>query len=160
MSRALFIGLSWFLVALFATDLAAVEPDEVLSDPALEERAREVSRDLRCVVCKSQNIDDSDAPLAKDLRLLVRERITAGDTNEEAKAYIADIYGDYVLLKPPLRGGALLLWGAPLALLVFAGAAFFYRARTHTAVDVPQQLSLEEEDRIRVLLEDDESDST
>lgn len=108
-------------LVLAASAANAVEPDEVLDDPALEARAREVSRELRCVVCQSQNIDDSNAPLAKDMRILVRERLAAGDTDEEVKAFLVERYGEYVLLKPPMREGAILLWLAPA--LVFAAAA-------------------------------------
>lgn len=105
----------------------AVEPDEILDDPALEARARDISRELRCITCQSQSIDDSDAPLAKDLRLIVRERILAGDTDQEIMAYMTDRYGDYVLLKPALRSDTAILWFAPL--IAFGGAvfaAFFY----------------------------------
>ncbi len=105
----------------------AVEPDEILDDPALEARARDISRELRCITCQSQSIDDSDAPLAKDLRLIVRERLLAGDTDQEIMTYMTDRYGDYVLLKPALRADTALLWFAPLIAFGGAlGAAFFY----------------------------------
>ncbi len=116
MKRLLFATL-----AIAATPAIAVEPDEILADRTLEARAREVSRQLRCVVCKSQSIDESDAPLARDLRLLVRERIVAGDTNEEALAFVVDRYGRYVLLKPPLGAETIALWAAPVATLGLAG---------------------------------------
>ena len=105
----------------------AVDPDEILDDPALEARAREISRELRCITCQSQSIDDSDAPLAKDLRMIVRERLLAGDTDQEIMTYMTDRYGDYVLLKPELRSDTAILWFAPL--FAFGGAvfaAFFY----------------------------------
>lgn len=105
----------------------AVEPDEILDDPALETRARDISRELRCITCQSQSIDDSDAPLAKDLRMIVRERLVAGDSDQEIMAFMTDRYGDYVLLKPELRADTALLWFAPL--IAFGGAvfaAFFY----------------------------------
>ncbi|MEK7265347.1 MAG: cytochrome c-type biogenesis protein [Pseudomonadota bacterium] len=109
---------------------AAVEPDEELSNPALEARARDISRQLRCVVCQSQSIDDSNAPLAKDMRILVRERLTAGDSDEEIYAYLVDRYGDYVLLNPPVQSNTIVLWAAPLLIFLVAGAsAFFYLAR-------------------------------
>lgn len=95
----------------------AVEPDETLNDPSLEARARAISRELRCVVCQSESIDDSNAPLARDLRLLVRERITAGDDDAEVKYYIVQRYGDYVLLKPPVQGNTYLLWLTPALVL-------------------------------------------
>ncbi|MGE0702259.1 MAG: cytochrome c-type biogenesis protein CcmH [Hyphomicrobiaceae bacterium] len=109
----------------------AVEPDELLSDPALEIRARGISAGLRCLVCQNQSIDDSHAPLARDLRLLVRERLKAGDTDEAVRDYVVGRYGEFVLLKPPLNTGTLLLWLAPLALLVSAG--FFARRQLQRA---------------------------
>ncbi len=111
-------------IALIAATapVLAVEPDEVLADPALEARAREISRDLRCVVCQSQSIDDSNAPLAKDMRLLVRERLVAGDSDKEIYAFMVARYGDYVLLEPPVQGNTILLWAAPA--LIFLVAAF------------------------------------
>lgn len=153
MRRAEMLGL---IAALLAGAAGAVEPDEVLADPALEARAREVSRDLRCMVCRSQSIDDSDAPLAKDLRLLVRERIRAGDTNEEVIDHVAARYGDYVLLKPRLGAATLALWAAPaLALLVAAiAAAAALKAKRRTAAPAAA-LSPEEERRIGELLGQD-----
>ncbi len=107
----------------------AVEPDEVLDDPVLEERAREIGRELRCITCQSQSIDDSNAPLAKDLRIIVRERLVAGDSDEEVIAYVAERYGDYVRLKPAMRADTALLWLAPALALVgaVAGAFFYFR---------------------------------
>lgn len=98
----------------------AVEPDEVLADPVLEERARVISKELRCVVCKNQDIDSSNAGVARDLRLLVRERLVEGDTNDEVIAFIRARYGDFVLLKPPFKPETYLLWFAPPALTLFA----------------------------------------
>ena len=96
----------------------AVEPSEILADPALEARARDLSKGLRCLVCRNQSIDDSDAELAKDLRVLVRERLVAGDTDEEILDYVRSRYGDYVLLKPPLNPATALLWfGGPILLI-------------------------------------------
>lgn len=100
----------------------AVQPDEQLDDSALEARAREISRDIRCVVCQSENIDDSNAPLARDLRLLVRERLLEGDSDKEATDFLVARYGDYVLLKPRVQTNTLLLWGAPLIAAVAAAA--------------------------------------
>ena len=91
----------------------AVNPDEMLPDPALEARARDISKHLRCLVCQNQSIDDSDAGLAKDLRVLVRERIKAGDSNDEVIAFIVDRYGDYVLLNPPVKKSTIVLWAGP-----------------------------------------------
>ena len=115
------------LALLVATSITghvlAVEPDEILDDPVLEERAREISRQLRCVVCQSQSIDDSNAPLAKDMRVLVRERLVAGDSDDEIIAFLVERYGDYVLLKPPVQSNTFFLWTAPI--IVFAFAAGF-----------------------------------
>lgn len=137
---------------LIASPVRAVEPDEVLSDPALEARAREISRQLRCVVCQSQNIDDSSAPLAKDLRILVRERLVAGDTDEEVIDYLVERYGDYVLLKPPLQTNTLLLWGAPILALVGAGAAAAFHLRRVRTVAGPEPLSEDEKRRLEDML--------
>lgn len=105
-----------------STAAIAVQPDEQLDDSALEARAREISRDIRCVVCQSENIDDSNAPLARDLRLLVRERLLEGDSDKEATDFLVARYGDYVLLKPRVQTNTLLLWGAPLIAAVAAAA--------------------------------------
>jgi cytochrome c-type biogenesis protein CcmH len=94
----------------------AVEPDEVLADPALETRARALTQELRCVVCQNQSIDDSDAPLARDMRVLVRERIKAGDTDDEVRAFVVARYGKFVLLSPPVEGDTFILWLAPFAI--------------------------------------------
>ena len=134
---ALALGLIAVPVSVSAP-VFAVEPNEQLADPALEARAREVSRQLRCVVCLSQSIDESNALLARDMRALVRERIVAGDTNEEAIDYIVQRYGEFVLLAPPAKGGGLLLWLAPLALFLGGGAlaVFIVRgARGHSGGD-------------------------
>lgn len=130
----------------------AVEPDELLADPALEARARTIGRELRCVVCQSQSIDDSDAPLAKDLRLLVRERLLAGDDDAEVLAYVVDRYGDYVLLKPRLSGSTLILWLAPALLLTAAaGAAALHLARRRNET-APAPLTEDEARRLERLM--------
>jgi cytochrome c-type biogenesis protein CcmH len=107
--------------SLFAAPAFAVQPDEILADPALEQRARALSAELRCMVCQNQSIDDSDAPLARDLRLLVRERLVAGDSDDEVTAFLVDRYGEFVLLKPSFSGHTLLLWLAAPAVLVAGG---------------------------------------
>lgn len=119
------------LTSIPSTPALAVEPGEMLDDPALEQRARELSKNLRCLVCKNQSIDDSDAELAKDLRLLVRRRLTQGDSNEEVMRYVTDRYGDFVLLKPPVRPETYVLWYGPIviALLGVIGVLMFYRSR-------------------------------
>ena len=115
------------LAAMLSAPALAVEPDEVLDDPVLEERAREIGRELRCITCQSQSIDDSAAPLARDLRLIVRERLVAGDSNDEVMAYVTNRYGDYVRLKPEMRADTAILWLTPaLALAAGLGALFFY----------------------------------
>ena len=122
------------LLAILAVLLAvspafALSPDEQLGDPALEHRARAISAHLRCLVCQNQSIDDSDAPLAKDLRTLVREQLTAGRTDAEIMDYVVARYGEFVLLKPRLTGETLLLWGTPFAVLLIAGGAMLLRRR-------------------------------
>ena len=111
-----------FLFLLLATPAFAVRPDEMLADPGLEARARALSQELRCLVCRNENIDDSDADLAHDLRLLLRQRLTAGDTDAAAMAYIVDRYGEFVLLNPPARGANLVLWLAGPVMLLGGGA--------------------------------------
>ena len=117
----------FLLSVILAFPAYAVEPDEVLDDPALERRAIEISRNLRCVVCQSQSIDESNAPLAKDMRIIVRERLVAGESDEEVYEFLVHRYGDYVLLKPPVQQNTLLLWAAPALILISAaaGAGFF-----------------------------------
>ncbi len=117
-------------VALGAGVAAAVEPDEMLSDPSLEARAQHISKELRCVVCQNQNIDDSAAPLARDMRLMVRERLSAGDSDEQAKAFLVARYGNFVLLRPPFQPNTWALWLGPFAILGVAGAALVFASRT------------------------------
>jgi cytochrome c-type biogenesis protein CcmH len=122
------LGLSLLLV-LISGGALAVLPDEVLEDPALEARARDLSADLRCMVCQNQSIDDSNAELARDLRILVRERLAAGDTDEEVMSYVVSRYGEFVLLRPRLSVRNALLWGAPALLLLLGGAIVVARFR-------------------------------
>jgi len=129
----------------------AVQPDEVLKDPAAETRARNLSGELRCLVCQNESIDDSNAPLARDLRLLVRERITAGDTDVEIKSFLVQRYGEFVLLKPPLSARTLLLYGAPLAALAIGAWLIWARARRPVS-PAAADLSLEEKSRLEKLL--------
>jgi len=144
------------LLALMSAAAFAVEPDEMLPDPALEARARALSAELRCVVCQNQSIDDSNAPLARDLRILLRERIAAGDTDEEVKRFLVERYGTFVLLKPPFDWSTLLLWLTPLIVLAGAGAVLFRYAtdwaRTARAQATASKLSPEEEEKLRALL--------
>ncbi len=113
-----YLSLLAMLFALISTSVMAVEPDEMLSDPVLEARARVISKELRCVVCQNQDIDSSNAGVARDLRLLVRERLVAGDTNEEVFAFVQARYGDYVLLNPPFKPSTYVLWLAPPSLIL------------------------------------------
>jgi cytochrome c-type biogenesis protein CcmH len=115
----------------------AVEPDEILPDSVLESRARSLSAGFRCLVCQNQSIDDSDAPLARDLRLLIRERLNAGDTDREIKSYVVSRYGDFVLLKPPFKAQTLLLWISPFLLLLAGTLIIFFRGRASPASDRP-----------------------
>ncbi|CCG42514.1 cytochrome c-type biogenesis protein [Magnetospirillum molischianum] len=135
-----------------ATPALAVNPDEMLKDPAQEARARELGRELRCVVCQNQSIDDSDADLARDLRLIVRERIDKGDTDNDVRRFLVERYGDYVLLKPPFKQTTLALWlGPPVLLLVGAGmVALFYRRRRRTSVPPAVEVPLTPEEQRRL----------
>ncbi|MFK7835093.1 MAG: cytochrome c-type biogenesis protein CcmH [Sulfitobacter sp.] len=142
------------ILMLLATPLLAVQPDEILDDPVLEERARELSKGLRCLVCQNESIDESEATLARDLRLLVRERLVAGDSDREALDFIVARYGEFVLLNPPVKGANWLLWGAgPLMLLLAGGVGLSYlraRARASAPQEVP--LSVEEQARLDDIL--------
>ena len=131
--------LALLMLALLSLPALAVRPDEMLADPALEARARAISEGLRCLVCQNQSIDDSDADLAHDLRVIVRERLTAGDTDKQAVDYIVARYGEYVLLNPVLAPHTLLLWiAAPGVLLIGAVVVLIGARRKRTlAVDVP-----------------------
>jgi cytochrome c-type biogenesis protein CcmH len=126
----------------------------MLADPGLEARAREVSRDLRCLVCRNQSIDDSDADLAHDLRVLVRERLKSGDSNEQVIAFVRARYGDFVLLRPPFNIGTAVLWGGPLLVLLLGGVAV---ARLYRRRNVPTPpLSPEERRRLSAMLAEEE----
>lgn len=147
-------------VAAAAFEANAVEPSEVLDDPALEERARDISAGLRCLVCQNQSIDDSNAQLAKDLRVLVRDRLLEGDSNDEVMDYVVSRYGDFVLLKPPMKMSTYVLWYGPVLIVILgivAYVAVFRRRETATANAPearPQELSPEEQERIAALLDD------
>ncbi|CUJ96361.1 Cytochrome c-type biogenesis protein CcmH precursor [Ruegeria denitrificans] len=145
------------ILTLIASPLFAVQPDEVLDDPALEQRARDLSTGLRCLVCRNESIDESNAELARDLRLLLRERLVAGDTDDEAIAFIVDRYGEYVLLKPTTSGSNLMLWLAgPIMLLIAAVMGWsFLRKRSQVQVEAEKgTLSEAEKERLRQILED------
>lgn len=140
------------LLLVFAFPAFAVDPSEVLPNPALEARAREIGRALRCVVCQNQSIDDSNAEVARDMRRAVRERLVAGDNDAAVFDFMVARYGDYVLLNPPFKARTLLLWlGAPLVLLI-AGGALLVAARRRKAIVAPQPLNAEEQRRLDSLL--------
>ncbi|MGB0630253.1 MAG: cytochrome c-type biogenesis protein [Alphaproteobacteria bacterium] len=146
------------VLLLLALPALAVQPDEILSDPAMENRAREISKELRCLVCQNQSIDDSDAPLARDLRLLVRERLQAGDSDAETMDFIVDRYGDFVLLRPPFKTSTLILWIGPALILIAGifGVVVWHRRRPAAAVTATAApLSPEEQAKLdRVLAKD------
>jgi cytochrome c-type biogenesis protein CcmH len=148
------IALVVLALAFLAPSLAlAVQPDEILKDPVLEGRARTLSRELRCMVCQNQSIDDSEAPLARDLRILVRQRLEAGDSDKQVLDFLVARYGDFVLLKPPLNRNTLLLWGlTPLALICGAIGLFVMARRRKTAVLEPAALSPEERRKVATLV--------
>jgi cytochrome c-type biogenesis protein CcmH len=139
------------LLAALAAPVFAVTPDEILKDPALEARARHISQGLRCMVCQNQSIDDSDAPLAHDLRLLVRQRLEAGDSDRQVVDFIVARYGDFVLLKPPVQLDTILLWGLPPAALLAGVIALIIAARRRRAVEDVPALSAAERDKLAAL---------
>jgi cytochrome c-type biogenesis protein CcmH len=136
-----------FMLAVLTcwTSAFAVMPDEVLKDPALEARARIISQDLRCLVCQNQSIDDSNAPLAKDLRVIVRERLIAGDSNEQVFGYVVARYGNYVLLKPPLQQDTLILWLAPFLLMIIALGVTIAYLRKRPELDDATSIDMKED---------------
>nr|WP_319389679.1 cytochrome c-type biogenesis protein [uncultured Cohaesibacter sp.] len=148
----------------FLSDPAfAVKPDEMLKNPDLEARARDISEGLRCLVCQNQSIDDSDAPLAHDLRVLVRERLTKGDSNQEVKDFLVDRYGEFVLLRPTFSSKNLLLWAfGPLVLLLGGASVFLFYRRNRALAQKAEasgqtHLSKEEKDRLDLILSDDDN---
>jgi len=118
-----------FLLFFLVTPALAIQPDEILEDKLLEERARVISKELRCLVCQNQSIDDSDAPLARDLRVLVRERLQAGESDEKVIKFVVDRYGDFVLLRPPIKASTLALWLSPIAILIVGVVILLMRFR-------------------------------
>ena len=160
--RKLF-AISFVLMAALAAPAAhAVQPDEVMSDPVRESRARDLSRELRCMVCQNQSIDDSDAPLARDLRLLVRERIASGDSDAEVIDFLVARYGEFVLLKPRFNAHTLLLWLLPPLALAGGGLALWVNMRRRSQAssqedDSLTKLTADEEARLERLLDADAS---
>ena len=159
-SRTIDSRTGWLSAAALALTLAAppsasaVQPAEMLADPALEARAREVSKELRCMVCQNQSIDDSDAGLAKDLRILVRERIKAGDSDQQVLDFLTSRYGDFVLLRPPWETSTLLLWLSPAAILLAGGIGIAMATRRRRTA-TPARLSADEEKRVAKLLREE-----
>jgi cytochrome c-type biogenesis protein CcmH len=152
MRRVALIGL---VLSLAMPDAApAVQPDEMLKDSALESRARDLSRELRCMVCQNQSIDDSEAPLARDLRLLVRERLTKGDSDQQVLSFLVSRYGEFVLLRPPLEWHTLLLWGLPPAALAAGTIGLFIMSRRRRSVAAEADpLNRDEEQRLSTLVD-------
>ena len=148
-----------FIVAVMGMSTArAVQPDEVMADPAMEARARDLSRELRCMVCQNQSIDDSEAPLARDLRLLVRERIAAGDSNAQVIDFLVARYGEFVLLKPRFERQTLLLWLVPPLVLVGGALVLWVHARRRPKGDADTgaaSLTPDEEARLAELVAGD-----
>jgi cytochrome c-type biogenesis protein CcmH len=144
-----------FLLTLSAPALA-VQPDEILDNPALEARARALSAGLRCLVCQNQSIDDSDAPLARDLRLLIRERLVAGEDDEKVVGFIVDRYGEFVLLRPRFETKTILLWAGPFALLLLAGSFLLTRRHAKRAGEAEAPLSTDEKAALDRLLDANE----
>jgi cytochrome c-type biogenesis protein CcmH len=147
--------LALLALLLLAPAAFAVEPSERLSDPALEARARALSEELRCLVCQNETIDESGAPLAHDLRVLLRERIAAGDTDAQAMKFLTDRYSDFVLLKPPVVPATYLLWFGPIIVLLLAGSGALIYLRRRKAAAPVAPLSAAEERRVEKLLKEE-----
>ena len=153
---AAFIAALAVLVCL-ALPAHAVRPDEMLADPALEARARDIGKELRCLVCRNQSIDDSEADLAHDLRVLVRQRLSAGDTNRQVVDYIVSRYGDFVLLRPPFKLDTWLLWGGPGLVLLIGLLALGRYMRRQAGITAPPPFSTDEQQRLAHILKDEAS---
>ena len=149
------LAIAGIVVALGLSSAKAVQPDEIMADPVKEARARDLSRELRCMVCQNQSIDDSEAPLARDLRLLVRERIAAGDSDAQVIDFLVTRYGEFVLLKPRLERKTLLLWLLTPLVLAGGGLALWMQAKRRQKSPATLPLSAEEETRLAALLSGD-----
>ncbi len=150
--RILLMGLAFAM----ASPALSVQPDEILDDPVMESRARDISAGLRCLVCRNESIDESNAELARDMRLLVRERLVEGDTDTEVVAFIVERYGEYVLLRPTTDGANVILWiAAPVLFIVsLLGAALYLRQRSRAPEPVEDGLSADDQARLKKLLEE------
>ncbi|MDH7800279.1 MULTISPECIES: cytochrome c-type biogenesis protein CcmH [unclassified Rhizobium] len=152
--KGIAVRLALLLTLIFAASPSfAFNPDEVLKDPVLEQRARNLTSQLRCMVCQNQSIDDSNAALARDLRVLVRDRLVEGDSDQAVIDYVVSRYGEFVLLKPRLSLRTALLWGAPIVLTLAGIFAVLVFSRRRANQERPERLSAEEEERIRNLIE-------
>ena len=142
----------WFLLCLLllAVPAYAVQPDEILADAKLEQRARDLSTNFRCLVCQNQSIDESDAPLAKDLRILIREHLTKGDSDAQIRDFIVARYGEFVLLRPRLTASTAILWATPF-LIILVGFAVILRRRKSSGVPAESALSAEEQKALRYI---------
>jgi cytochrome c-type biogenesis protein CcmH len=138
------------LLSLAPLAATAVQPDEIMPDPRLEARARALSAQLRCMVCQNESIDESHADLARDLRVLVRERLQAGDSDDQIRAFLVRRYGDFILLKPPFKLETWLLWGAPFLILLTGGGIIFVARRRQRSLAPTDSLSLSEAERARL----------
>ena len=153
MKARLFAFLALFMLAFVVSGPAsAVQPDEILPDAKLEQRARKISADLRCLVCQNQSIDDSDASLAKDLRILVREHLKAGESDSAIREFLVARYGNFILLKPPFAWDTWLLWLTPFALLALGALAMWTSSRAKSEEAAPAPLSKEESEELKTLL--------
>ncbi len=148
-----FLAVVAFLIFSFTAPSMAVQPEEVLKDPVLEKRARDLSTELRCLVCQNQSIDDSDAPLAKDLRILLRERLVAGDSDEQAKSYLVNRFGEFVLLRPVFALHTVFLWFGPFVLLGMGIIFLFYQKKQKPKTKAENQLSETEQTQLKELLD-------
>jgi cytochrome c-type biogenesis protein CcmH len=148
-------AIALMLATIASSSSLAVQPEEMLKDPKLEMRARELSRELRCMVCQNQSIDESEAPLARDLRVLVRERLTKGDTDQQVLDFLVARYGEFVLLKPPLESRTIILWALPPVALLAGVIGLFFAVRRRRANRLePATLSTEERRRLSTLVDE------
>jgi cytochrome c-type biogenesis protein CcmH len=148
--KKLLAGLFVVAALIGASAACAVQPDEIMSDPVKEARARDLSRELRCMVCQNQSIDDSEAPLARDLRLLVRERLKAGDSDTQVVDFMVARYGEFVLLKPRMSRHTAILWGAPLAILIAGLLAIGFSVLRRSGSAMPEVTALSEAERLKL----------
>jgi cytochrome c-type biogenesis protein CcmH len=143
------------LLTFASLPAGAVQPDEIMADQKLEARARALSAQLRCMVCQNESIDESGADLARDLRLLLRERLKAGDTDEQIRSFLVQRYGDFILLKPPVKPGTWLLWSAPFLILLMGGVFIAIAGRRLSGQGAADCLTGTEQARLNAMLEED-----